>query len=111
MRLKFVPKAGLCVPHPNRGAGDFPFAGRVVATDAANKSIAYATHSDPVEAEEGTTEADRFIQFVVRDADMHPFDEATAKVCGVPFVSLTRRDDGEWIPAAKTAPVSKKAEG
>lgn len=98
MRLKFVPAAGMCVPHPGRGAGDHHFAGRVAKVEQVGDEtvISHPTTEEPVEAEEGSKEAARFIQFVVRDGDMYPFDEATAKACGVPFVKVSRGADGEW---------------
>jgi hypothetical protein len=106
-RLKFVPKAGLCVPYPGRGAGDLHFAGRTVVSDPLTKAIRNVADENPVEAEEGTVEAERFKQFVVRDGDMYPFDEATAKACGVPFVPVERGTDGEW---SRVLPTSLAAE-
>jgi hypothetical protein len=98
-RLRFVPRAGILVPHPGRGPGDNPHAGRRIVVDDATKTIALPVHEDGIDVLEGTKEADRFIQLCVRDGDVHPADEYTAKVCGVPFVPLRQRDDGEWEPA------------
>lgn len=104
-RLKFVPKAGLCVPYPGRGAGDFHFAGRTF--DPA--TMANVADADPIDVEAGTVEAARFIQFAVRDGDVHPFDEATAKACGLPFVPVAKGEGGEWVLAPKTAPATPSA--
>jgi len=108
MRLKFVPAAGLCVPYPGRGPGDNHFAGRALKVEGG--VISHPTTEEPIDVESGTPEAERFIQFVRRDGDVHPFDEATAKACGVPFVPVSRGDDGEWRPGApKTIRESRKA--
>lgn len=100
-RLKFVPRAGLLVPHPGRGPGDNPHAGRSIVIDEANKTISNPVHEDGIDVLEGSPEAARFIQLCVRDGDVHPVDEYTAKACGVPFVPLKKRDDGEFEPAPK----------
>jgi hypothetical protein len=104
-RLKFVPKAGLLVPHPGRGAGDYHFAGRSFDT----ATMANVANAEPIDVEAGTDEAARFIQLAVRDGDLHPFDEATAKACGLPFVPVSQGADGEWVVSAKTAPAARKA--
>ena len=111
-RLKFVPKVGVLVPYPNRGAGEYHFAGRSPVVDPIAKTISNPADADPVEAEEGSDVAARFIQFVVRDACMHPADEATAKACGVQFVPVSRDADAEWRPtvAPQSNPVRKAAE-
>ncbi len=101
-RLKFVPKAGLLVPYPGRGPGENHHAGRAVVVDEATQSIANPVHDDCIDVLAGSAEAERFIQLCRRDGDVHPVDEATAKACGVPFVRLGQRADGEWIPETAT---------
>lgn len=102
-RLRFVPRADTLVPYPGRGPGDNHHAGRAVVLDAEAQSISNPTTEDPIDVLEGSSEANRFIELCRRDGDVHPVDEYTAKKCGVPFVPLTRRDDGEWIPAPPKA--------
>ncbi len=102
-RLKFVPRAGLLVPHPSRGPGDNPHAGRSIVVDEATKTISNPVHEDGIDVLEGTYEANRFVELCRRDGDVHPADEYTAKKCGVPFVPLRQREDGEWEPAPKAS--------
>ena len=98
-RLKFAPRAGLLVPYPGRGPGDNPHAGRSIVIDEESKTIAHPLNEECIDVLEGTKEAERFIEFCRRDGDVHPMDEYTAKACGVPFVPLRKRDDGEYEPA------------
>lgn len=109
-RLKFVPKAGLLVPYPGRGPGENHHAGRSIVVDAASKTISNPVHEDCISVDSGTPEAARFIQLAVRDGDVHPMDEATAKACGLPFVPLEKRPDGEWVPKTSTPAARKAAE-
>lgn len=102
-RLKFVPKAGLCVPHPGRGAGDYPYEGRTFNPATGINEL----NEEPIDVEAGTEEAARYIEFAKRDGDVHPFDEETAKACGLPFVPLTKDADGDWVPALKTKPETR----
>lgn len=108
-RLRFVPRAGLLVPYPGRGPGDNHHAGRSIGeipvvdpkdpTAHLGVEIAHPLLDDGIDVLEGTKEAARFIELCRRDGDVHPFDEYTAKACGVPFVALQKRDDGEYEPA------------
>lgn len=103
MRLKFVPKAGLLVPWPGRGAGDYHFAGRTF--DQA--TMTNAPDATPFEVDSAGPEASRFANDLCRrDGDLLPADEATAKFCGVPFVPVAQGADGEWAPVAKATPVA-----
>jgi hypothetical protein len=118
-RLKFVPRAGILVPYPGRGPGDIPHAGRKIVVDEVSKSISAPVHEDGIDVLEGTAEADRFIQLCRRDGDVHPADEYTARTCGVPFVPLRQREDGEWEPGQSAparpsrapAPPAQKGDG
>lgn len=91
---------------PRRGAGDYPYIGRRFNVEKSD----HETTEEPAEVLAGSKEAARFIELCVRDGDLLPADEATARVCGVSFVPL-KRIDGEWVPAPKPQPAAvRKAE-
>lgn len=124
-RLRFVPRAGLLVPYPGRGPGDNHHAGRSIGeipvidpadpTAHLGAAIGNPLTGEGINVLEGTKEAARFIELCRRDGDVLPVDEYTAKACGVPFVPLKQREDGEYEPAPasaalKTPSAPRKAE-
>lgn len=66
---------------PN-GGGAFRYVGRVFDPSAPDEK--YPVSSTPYECESDTGEANYLIR-CCRDRDLLPADEATARVCGVPF--------------------------
>lgn len=118
MKLRFYAKPGHVCHWPSavRVTGQaYAYVGRDLVPGDAAKGIAvsHPAKKEPVEIDDEhadpdqRTRAERLKQFVKRDGSLWPADEVTAQRCGVDFVPLELKDDGEWHAKAAPLPTQK----
>lgn len=67
----------------------------------------YPASPEPYQIEAKSPEALRLAMLVRRDECLWPYDEQTAKACGVKFVAV-EWIEGEWVPVVKLPSVKPK---
>lgn len=112
MKLKFVPRKNAMVRYPENRVDGAPvrYIGRELKIVDGSPIFPAAQSPFECESSNNLAKIGGYLAHYTckRDGDLLPFDEETAKFCGVPYKQLAWKD-GVWAEASKTVESLKEA--